>query len=519
MRSALRCVETCCRQQAARSQLAWTGWLVQSWRGAVTARTSQQQQSFRRSAFDLPVDQREQPQPKYKLPELANPDEPSQETFRMDQVSASDIGDLWPPPDLVAEPPPLEEVKRPHLWLTDTTVVGIEDVGRFIKLQRDELIEFLPEGPCGELARDLTLVPSSTRPIGLMLRKLTVELISQLWACQKETDGAGRPRIRKAGFLVDGHKGTGKSQVLNTIAMWARQNGWLVVLEPTPSRYAKQIADIKRSNNGVYIQNEFAQQFLEATSLANRQMLEDLPVDFSAYGTRAIDGESVKATNRLYEPLIDITVDRELASDPPSHLSRGEERLQRIAAYRQKIRVPHMADQLPEPVNVWEILEFGLENEAFATQAVSELFIQLQRQTMYPVLVIVDEWNECFPASDYVSIRYDNTRFGGKIPAYHLTMPRAFHNWDGKLYRRGLKLYATSWMRSQRRDYRPELLGVSEHEIRTVRSFSQHEFANYVMYLRLMKVLHNFPRSDLEYYYMLTQGNGYQARKLLSTLY
>jgi len=492
---------------------------VQSWRSAVTASAGKQQQSLRRSAFDLPVEQKDQTQPKYKLPEVVNPDEPSQETFRIDQVSASEIGDLWPPRDLVAEPLPVEEVKRPHLWLTDTSFVGIEDVGRFIKLQRDELIELLPEGPCGELARDLTLVPSATRPVGLMLRKLTVELIGQLSACQRETDGAGRHRIRKAGFLLDGHRGTGKSQILNSIAMWARQNDWLVVLEPNPSRYSKQIADIKRSNNGVYIQNEFAQQFLEATSLANRQMLEDLPVDFKVYGTRAIDGESVKATNRLYEPLIDITVDRELANDPPSEVSHGEERLQRIAAYRRKIRVPSMAQQLPKPLNVYEILEFGLTNEAFATQAVSELFLQLQKQTTYPVLVIVDEWNECFPVSDYVSIRYDNTRFGGKIPAYHLTMPRAFHNWDGKLYRRGLKLYATSWMLQNRRDYRPELLGLKEHEIRTVRSFSQHEFANYVMYLRLMKVLHNFPRSDLEYYYMLTQGNGYQARKLLSTLY
>ena len=68
--------------------------------------------------------------------------------------------------------------------------------------------------------------------------------------------------------------------------------GWLVVLEPTPGRYAREIAEIKRSNNGVggqsvgckskrtcrqtqvYIQSEFAQQFLEALSLANRHMLE-----------------------------------------------------------------------------------------------------------------------------------------------------------------------------------------------------------------------------------------------------
>mmetsp|Transcript_12306 Transcript_12306/g.38441 ORF Transcript_12306/g.38441 Transcript_12306/m.38441 type:complete len:443 (+) Transcript_12306:177-1505(+) len=421
----------------------------------------------------------------------------------------------WPPASIVAEPPEVLPVRRPHLWLAEQETVGVSDVGRFVKIPRDDLIELLPEGACGQFARDLTLIPSHTRPVGLMLRKLTVELIAQLSLLRDARDARGERRIRKSGFLVDGRPGTGKSQVLNLLAMWARRNGWLVVLEPTPSRYRYQIADIKRSNNGVYIQNEFAQQFLEATSIANRQKLEEIPVDRAAYGSRAIDGEPVSVTKRLYEHLIDKTVERE-AED--QDLSR-EAQLERVAEYRAKIRLPSMAQQLPDPVNVWEIVDFGLQNESYATQAVAEMFLQLQRQTTHPVLVIVDEWNECFPVSHYVSVRYDNTRFHGYIPGYHLTMPRALHEWDGRKYRRGLKICATSWTRYRRRDYDPSLLGVKEEEIRTVRNFSQHEFANYVTYLRLMNVLHNFPREDLGYYYMMTQGNGWEARKMLATLY
>jgi len=299
------------------------------------------------------------------------------------------------------------------------------------------------------------------------------------------------------------------------LVMWARRNGWLVVLEPTPARYSREIAEIKRSNNGVYIQAEFAQQFLEATSIANREKFSEIPVDMQVYGSSAIDGESVTATRRLYEPLIDKTVEREVEE---RELSEAE-RLRRIADYRRQIRVPSMTERLSSPANVWEIVEFGLDNEAYAAQAVSEMFTQLQRQTTHPVLVVVDEWNECFPCSQYVSIRYDNTRFNGYIPAYHLTMPRAFHKWDGHKYRRGLKICATTWKSSRRRDYKPELLGVKEGQIRTVRNFNQLEFANYVTYLRLMDVLHNFPREDLEYFYMLSQGNGWEARRILSTLY
>eukprot|EP00931_Biecheleriopsis_adriatica_P086332 TRINITY_DN61026_c0_g1_i1.p1 TRINITY_DN61026_c0_g1~~TRINITY_DN61026_c0_g1_i1.p1 ORF type:complete len:523 (-),score=101.19 TRINITY_DN61026_c0_g1_i1:46-1614(-) len=448
---------------------------------------------------------------------LEAPDEAGQRQIRLDAITQQDVATQWPPPALIAPAPEATPVRRPHLWVQgdDQAEIGTEDVGRFVRLSRNDLIEHLPEGGCGELARDLTLIPSRSRDVGLMMRKLTVELFMQLSELRDATDSQGTPCIRKAGFLIDGHKGTGKSQVLNLLAMWARKNGWLVVMEPTPSRYSREIAEIKRSNNGVYIQNEFSQQFLEALSLANRQMLEEIPIDHTAYGTRAIDGESVEVTRRLYEPLIEKTVDTEAENQGLSAI----ERLRKISEYKQQVRIPSMADVLQEPQNVWEIVEFGLQNESYAAQAVAETFLQLQRQTTHPVLVIVDEWNECFPCSEYVSIRYDNTRFNGYIPAYHLSMPRALHRWDGNKYRRGLKICATSWQRYKRRQYRPELLGVKDHEIRTVRNFTQHEFANYVVYLRLMNVLHNFPAEDLEYYYMLTQGNGWQARRVLSALY
>ncbi|CAJ1433265.1 unnamed protein product, partial [Effrenium voratum] len=233
--------------------------------------------------------------------------------IKISEITPQEVEGLWPPQALKdslpgmeshselqrhfedAMPPELRrKLHRPHLWLQheDQDFVGTEDVGRFVKITRNDLLEHLPEGGCGELSRDLTLIPSRERDVGLMVRKLTIELIAQLSQLQNATDAFGKPCIQKAGFLVDGHKGVGKSQVLNLVAMWARKNGWLVVLEPTPGRYAREIADIKRSNNGIYIQSEFAQQFLEAMSLANRQLLQEIPVDLSSYGSSAIDARS-----------------------------------------------------------------------------------------------------------------------------------------------------------------------------------------------------------------------------------
>lgn len=472
----------------------------------------------RRPSFDLP---RPVDTSKYQL--ATNParkdgglDEPElAQAVRIDAVTSSDVKTVWPLPGMVEAPPVHHEVKRPNLWLRDEATVGVDDVGRFVTLPRDDLISLLPEGACGELARDLMLIPSRTRKVGIMLRKVCIELIMQLSLLRDAKNSKGEYRIPKAGFLLDGHSGVGKSQCLNFLVMWARRNGWLVIMEPHPSRYSREIADIKRSNNGVYIQSEFSQQFLEALSLSNRQQLSEIPVDYSRYGTRALDGEPTSWSRLAYDPLITKTVDRQAEDEGLT----GADRLKRIDQYRRKVKLPSMLDQLPRPENVWEIVEFGLENESYAAQAVAEMFLQLQWQTTHPVLVVVDEWNACFPTSQYVSIRYDNTRFNGYIPAYHLTMPRTLHRWDGGKYRRGLKICATTWRWNNRRDYKPELLGVKDHEIRTVRSFTQHEFANYVTYLRLMNVLHNFPREDLEYFYMMSQGNGHQARKLLSTLY
>ena len=52
-----------------------------------------------------------------------------------------------------------------------------------------------------------------------------------------------------------------------------------------------------------------------------------------------------------------------------------------------------------------------------------------------------------------------------------------------------------------------------------MRNFSPAEFANYVAYYRLMNVIHEFPREKLEYFYLLTGGNGWESRRALSLLY
>lgn len=402
--------------------------------------------------------------------------------------------------------PEVERVKRPNLWIRPDEEPSAYSVGRYSRFSREALMDLLPEGVAGELSRDIFLIPSRTRDIGIMYRKVTHELVSQL---ERVETGSSIP---KRGWLLEGKRGTGKSMILNDIVAWARERrNWIVMFEPLGSRFGKEISEITKSSCGIYIQNRLAREFLERFVLANQSLLEQVPVDGSVYGRHGIDSSSIETIERVYLPLIDKALAGKEMSLP--------ERMRETNRLRSSLVLPSMKKQLSTPSNVMEICEFGMNNESFATQAVAELITQLKVQDMFPVLTVVDEFNELFVVSEYVSTRYDNTTFNGYIPSYHLSLPRMLCRWDGQEFKRGLKLYATSWAKRNRRQFDPEIIGVKPEEIKTVREFTKAEFANYLAYQAITGTSHKFPESKLDYFYMLTQGNGFQARRILATLY
>jgi len=420
------------------------------------------------------------------------------------------LDEFFPTSTLAPQPETLPEitpVKRPNLWLSSDGNPSIRNVGRYMRFPRESLMSLMPEGLAGELSRDIFLMPSRTRDIGIMYRKVTHELITQMSMMNRETDTC----ILKRGWLLEGKRGVGKSAILNSAVAWARQQGnWVVMFEPLGSRFGKEITDITRSSTGVYIQNELAKEFLERFALFNKPLLDQIPVRKEYYGRIGIDSSPIEKIERVYLPLIEKSVNRKNLS----------ERVEEISRLRHSLVVPTMKSKLPNPQTLAEICEFGVENGAtFATQAVGELIAQLKVQSEYPVLIAVDEWNEMFVVSEYVSTRYDNTLFNGYIPSYHLSLPRMLSRWDGHEFKRGLKLFSTSWSKRNRRQFDPSLLGIKPEEIKQVRNFTKDEFAHYCAYQALTNTSHRFPESKLEYFYMLTQGNGFEARRMMATLY
>ena len=375
-------------------------------------------------------------------------------------------------------------------------------------MSRDELIGLLPEGLAGESARDLILQPvHQTACLHHIVRRQTAEICAEIVALST------LPRMN-CNILLDGKRGTGKSSILNFLVGFVRQlpvsQPWLVLYEPHPSRYLREVSEIRRCSSGLYLQPELASGFLQRVLQSNGPLLAEVPVNSAIYGRSALDGATLMdSMNRGFAPLAERIVDSR-----PGDTTR----LERVhAVLATELQLGSIVDVLPQPRNVREIAETGIQHEEYAQQAVWEVMRQIQNQDKFPCLLAVDEFNETLPVSDYVSVRYDNTRFNGHIPGYHLAMARVFARpWRLK---RGLNLFATSWRTRSRRDFRAELCGFQSEDVRTVKEFSLSEFRLFATSLVSRGILDPSILRNVDYWFMASQGNAWQARKLLTTLF
>lgn len=90
-----------------------------------------------------------------------------------------------------------------NVYLESPLHFSMNDCGKVAKFDTEELNRYLPEGLCGELTKDMTMLPEN-QPLGIVSRKTTMDLISQLSQYQASVS------IAANGFLLDGKRGSGK---------------------------------------------------------------------------------------------------------------------------------------------------------------------------------------------------------------------------------------------------------------------------------------------------------------------
>ncbi len=114
---------------------------------------------------------------------------------------------------------------------------------------------------------------------GLLIRPETTAILNSL----KDLKSG---KATKVSCVLDGEKGTGKSTVLNHVALWARDNGWFVLQVPCAAALCSGNSRWRVGEAGDLIQYEYMQQMMQSLISSHSAMLASLPAPDSAYGKK-----------------------------------------------------------------------------------------------------------------------------------------------------------------------------------------------------------------------------------------
>lgn len=94
-------------------------------------------------------------------------------------------------------------------------------------------------------------------------------------------------------MVLTGDSGVGKSGVLNYICMYALKNDWIVVGVPKSFNWTQKSTEqqiMRHSVSGLYIQNEFAKEWLEYFLHMNKNQLKSFVINKDLYGKYNFSG-------------------------------------------------------------------------------------------------------------------------------------------------------------------------------------------------------------------------------------
>jgi hypothetical protein len=223
--------------------------------------------------------------------------------------------------------------------------------GQVLSFKPSDLRPLLPEGFGGSLEFKLDPVKKSGKPkrddqwwhctyrpesFGLLIRPETTSLLNQM----KDLMNG---KSSKLSCILDGERGTGKSTILNHIALWARKNKWLVLQVPSAAALCSGNSRWRVSEAGDLIQYEYMQQIMQSLISSHSGMLASLPTPDSAYGKKS-----------------------------------------------------------QHPGTALGIAEHGVGSKRYAPECFSDLITSVLSQKIYPVLLSVDEVNAFSGPTKYI---------------------------------------------------------------------------------------------------------------------
>jgi small subunit ribosomal protein S29 len=126
------------------------------------------------------------------------------------------------------------------------------------------------------------------------------------------------------------------------------------------------------------------------------------------------------------------------------------------------------------------------------------------------VLKIIDGYNFMFKRSIYPSFRYaSDTKLRSTVPPYHLTVPRAFLNFDGHKFKNGFVLCAASVGNFHMHEFTPEAIEFPKGYSHKMNGLLLDDYRNMCQYYIENKfyLADSVGASAFDYLWMHTQGN------------
>lgn len=91
-----------------------------------------------------------------------------------------------------------------------------------------------------------------------------------------------------------------------------------------------------------------------------------------------------------------------------------------------------LSDQLHDPKTLADICDFGIANPFLSTNCIAEILEQCYKSDKYKTMISVDNLNQWYQPSGFISFRYEHERnLEGFIPPHDLALVRLFIRFDG----------------------------------------------------------------------------------------
>eukprot|EP01017_Pseudomicrothorax_dubius_P033825 TRINITY_DN4568_c0_g1_i3.p1 TRINITY_DN4568_c0_g1~~TRINITY_DN4568_c0_g1_i3.p1 ORF type:complete len:684 (+),score=196.56 TRINITY_DN4568_c0_g1_i3:126-2177(+) len=318
-----------------------------------------------------------------------------------------------------------------------------------------------------------------------------------------------------SGLLLHGRHGAGKSGVLYYASMWAHKKGWVVMSVPSAYRLTWGPYDVKRHHDtGLYLQTELTQELLSSFRKANLALLREIPVNKKLYGKfnmAGIHDDEYDPVRIVYYP------ERKVWSNDWERFLKKAER-EGIEREAREIRF-RLADKLPNPKTLLDIVDYRLKDSLLCTNAYAELLEQLYNMESHSFLLVVDDYNWFFRPTAHPSFRYANDpKLDTKIPAYHLALCRPLLRFDGHRIRNGFKLVASGHKKQFKHNFNPKDINLGPGYDIKMDGLPLNDFRTMVQYYTYSgfwrAVSQNNPL-QIEGLYLETQGNWAEVHKMM----